>query len=200
LTNKKIEVISYWLNDSLWKPLNKKESLEKLNLSEGKYYIGSFQRDTEGSDLKTPKLEKGPDLFCDYVIKHKRDNTHVLLGGWRRQYVESRLNKAKIPYTLFEKTSLETIKLLYNCLDLYVVSSRYEGGPQAIIEAAAMKIPIISTNVGIANNILSKNCIVDLSCQSYIPNQDDISHAYKNVNKLKIKEHGKKFIELFRNV
>ena len=32
-----------------------------------KKLIGSFQRDTEGYDLKTPKLSKGPDIFCDIV-------------------------------------------------------------------------------------------------------------------------------------
>ena len=66
LTNKKIEVISYWLNDKLWTPIDKRIARKKLNLSDSKFYVGSFQRDTEGTDLKTPKLEKGPDLFCDY--------------------------------------------------------------------------------------------------------------------------------------
>ena len=45
---------------------------------------------------------------------------------------------------------------LYNCLDLYVVASRVEGGPQAIIECALSKTPIISTDMELPQNF----CIV----------------------------------------
>lgn len=199
LTKKEIKVISYWYNNKLWKPINKNESLEKLGLDKEKYYIGSFQRDTEGSDLITPKLEKGPDIFCDYIIKNqnKFKGLHVLLGGWRRQYVEKRLEEANIPHTLYEKSSVDKIKLLYSVLDLYIVSSRYEGGPQAIIEASGMKVPIISTDVGIASNILSKNCIIDMKNQFYIPQKTDINHAWQKVNEINIQNQGKKFIKLF---
>ena len=40
---------------------------ERYDLDKDKFYIGSFQRDTEGSDLKTPKLEKGPDIVVAIV-------------------------------------------------------------------------------------------------------------------------------------
>lgn len=201
LTNKKIAVISYWLNDKLWVPIDKSIARKKLNLSEDKFYVGSFQRDTEGSDLKNPKLEKGPDLFCDYLIrnKDKMNNLHVLLGGWRRQYVEKRLNEENIKYSLFEKSNIDTVKLLYGSCDLYIVSSRYEGGPQSVIESSAMKIPIISTDVGIANKILNKNCIVNIEEDYYNPNEHDVLYAYNAVNNLKISKHGKKFIKLFED-
>ena len=51
--------------------------------------------------------------------------------------------------------SFKELNELYNLLNLYVVSSRYEGGPQAIMECALIKTPIISTDVGIASEILS---------------------------------------------
>jgi glycosyltransferase involved in cell wall biosynthesis len=202
LTNKRIEVISYWYNDKLWYPVDKTKARKELGLSINDYYVGSFQRDTEGSDLKTPKLEKGPDLFCDYLIRNRSkiectNKLHVLLGGWRRQYVENRLKKAKISYTLFEKTSLDMIRLLYAACDLYVVSSRFEGGPQAIIEAAAMEVPIISTDVGIASTVLSDNCILNIKNNYYCPNDSDVNYALNKVQSLVIKSHGQKFIKLF---
>jgi len=202
ITNKRIEVISYWYNDKLWYPCDKLKSRSKLNLSSEKFYVGSFQRDTEGHDLKTPKLEKGPDLFCDYLIRNRSSfkNLHVILAGWRRQYVENRLKKSGIDYTLFEKTEIHTIRELYACCNLYIVSSRYEGGPQSIIEASGMKVPIISTDVGIASNILSKNCIIDITNTTYMPNKKDIQHAYNNVLELKIKKHGSKFIKLLSDI
>ena len=48
-----------------------------------------------------------------------------------------------------------TVKLnkLYNILDLYIVSSRIEGGPQAILESSITKTPILSTDVGVASEI-----------------------------------------------
>lgn len=52
---------------------------------------------------------------------------------------------------------------LYNCLDLYIVSSRVEGGPRAIIECAISKVPIISTDVGIAKLILDESSIYDMN-------------------------------------
>ena len=125
------------------------------------------------------------------------NNLHVLLGGWRRQYVEKRLNDENINYSLFEKADIDTLKLLYAACDLYIVSSRYEGGPQSIIEAAAMKIPIISTDVGIASNVLSKDCIVKIAHDYYNPTIQDIDHAYNNVLKLAIASHGYNFIKLF---
>jgi glycosyltransferase involved in cell wall biosynthesis len=205
LTDKRIEIISYWCNDNFWYPVNRREARKKLGLNNESYYVGSFQRDTEGSDLKTPKLEKGPDLFCDYLIKNKKkmevtNELHVLLGGWRRQYVEKRLKEANINYTLFEKTNLDTIKLLYAACDLYIVSSRFEGGPQAIIEAAAMRVPIISTNVGIANTVLSKNCIINIEKNYYTPDNSDLDYALNRVKNLSIEKHGQKFISLFEEI
>jgi len=199
LTKKNIVTIPYWLNDKLWYTEDKQKAREYLGLDTGMFYVGSFQRDTEGSDLITPKLEKGPDLFCDYLVRNKDkfNNLHVLLGGWRRQYVQKRLEGANIPYTLFNKTSIEKIRSLYNALDLYIVSSRYEGGPQAVIEASNMRVPIISTDVGIASDVLSKNCIIDIENDFYIPEEADIEINFQNVSKLTLLEHGKRFIELF---
>ena len=125
---------------------------------------------------------------------------HVLLGGWRRQYVENRLKSENIDYSLFEKADLDTVKFLYGACDLYIVSSRYEGGPQAIIEAASMKIPIISTDVGIANTILSKDCIVNIEKDYYLPSSDDIEYAFNKIKDISISSHGKRFIKLFEEI
>ena len=134
---------------------------EKFKLPKNKYIISSFQRDTEGSDLKTPKLEKGPDVFIDYVnkLKNKGENIHVLLNGWRRQYVINELKKINIGFTYIEMPPMEDVVKMYSATDLYVVGSRVEGGPQSIIECAMTKTPIVSTDVGIASMFLNSNCI-----------------------------------------
>tara|TARA_B100000674_G_scaffold487822_1_gene498772 strand:+ start:795 stop:1718 length:924 start_codon:yes stop_codon:yes gene_type:complete len=202
ITKKDIKVINYWLNDNLWYPEDQQEARKKLGLDNNRFYVGSFQRDTEGYDLITPKLEKGPDIFCNFLIKNKKkfNNLHVLLGGWRRQYVQKRLESEKIPYTLFEKAPIEKINTMYNAINLYVVSSRFEGGPQSIIEASSTKTPIISTDVGIASDILSSKCILNLEKDFYLPTKEDIKFNYDNVMKLKLSTHGNKFIKLFQGL
>lgn len=185
-TNKPIQVIPYWINDKLFFPddsINQSDIKTSLNIPENSFLVGSFQRDTEGHDLKSPKLEKGPDLFCDAVEKltSKHNNLHVLLGGWRRQYVINRLQIAGIHYSYFERPPLEKVIQMYRALDLYLVTSRYEGGPQAILEAAALKVPIVSTPVGFAGYVLSQESI-SLDVTTARPN---LQVAFNNVSQLK---------------
>lgn len=172
LTNKPIHVIPYWANQRIWRPTGTKSDLrKKYGLPEDGYLIGSFQRDTEGHDLKSPKLEKGPDLLADFIIALRRrwsvfgTNTdpklHVVLGGWRRQYVISRLENENIGYTYFEKPSQEVINELYQTLDIYPVTARYEGGPQSLIECGLLNVPVVSRDVGLASVVLPSDSIND---------------------------------------
>ena len=171
----------WWINSSIFKPTDKSSCLDYFDLPNDKFYVGSFQRDTEGSDLISPKLSKGPDLFCDIVedMYSKNNSVHVLLAGWRRQYVINRLNQKNIPYTYKEMLSFEELNLFYNCLDLYIVSSRCEGGPQAIPECASTKTPIVSTNVGCANTFLSEDSIYNDLNNFYLARKDT-AKAYEN--------------------
>ena len=180
---KPIFVLPYWVNFGLWHPGDRESSRDKLrHVDKDAFVIGSFQRDTEGHDLLSPKLSKGPDRFCDYVIKiSKERKVHVLLGGWRRQYVIKRLEEAKIEYTYHELPPIEEVREMYLACDLYVVGSRYEGGPQSILEAAATKTPIISTDVGIAKDYLPSRCILDIENDVYFPTKEDVEYAYSKV-------------------
>lgn len=187
LTDKPIHVISYWANQLLWRPRQANESLgmmkEKHGLDENAFVIGSFQRDTEGSDPTVGKWEKGPDLFVDAVVRMSKKLVlpiQVVLAGWRREYVMNGLRKHGIKFKYFERPSVEIVRELYLALDLYLVTSRVEGGPQAIIECAAMHVPIVSTPVGIADNILSP-CAIG---QDVTVLEPDPETSYANVQKL----------------
>lgn len=175
LTKKPVHVIPYWANQNIWKQTGTKVELrEKHRLPSTGYLIGSFQRDTEGHDLKTPKLEKGPDLFVDAVEKFWQTNKsiHIVLAGWRRQYVITRLEKSGIPYSYFDRSSQETINELYQTLDLYPVTSRAEGGPQSLIECGLLNIPVVSRNIGMASLLLPKSSISDdvYLAEAIVPN------------------------------
>ena len=200
ITKKPISVAGYWFDKNKWFPEDKSFCRKTLGLSGDSFIVGSFQRDTEGSDLETPKLEKGPDLFCNYVESIKRDNLHILLGGWRRQYVISRLEKNNIPYTYFELVNIEKLRQMYCALDLYVISSRYEGGPQSALEASGMGIPIVSRNVGMVPDIISKNCIFENLDPEFYPEKDDISLNYEQSLNFEIGLHKENYIKMFQSV
>ena len=199
-TKKPIIISGYWLNSDVWKPLDRLECRKELRLSEDDYIVGSFQRDTEGSDLASPKLEKGPDLFIEYIKKIKKDNLHVLLGGWRRQYIINRLLEEQIPHTYIKLAPQDTLEKMYASCNLYVVSARFEGGPQALLEAPAMNVPIVSTDVGMAKVTLSDNCIIDIKDDFYYPTEQDVKENREKVFKFEIKEHIKTYIKIFQEV
>ena len=95
----------------------------------------------------------------------------------------------------FEKTSLKTINDLYNCLNLYLVTSRVEGGPAAITECAISKTPIISRDVGLAREFLHPNSIAN---DNLINNaRSDISYAYEKTKSISIPNGMEKFKEMF---
>tara|TARA_Y100000034_G_C6891389_1_gene410144 strand:+ start:469 stop:1383 length:915 start_codon:yes stop_codon:yes gene_type:complete len=200
-TAKPIYVVGYWYNPELWHPMNKQKHREEYNLSDEEFVIGSFQRDTEGSDLKSPKLEKGPDLFCDYIEKLAEEkNVHVLLNGWRRQYVMNRLNDANIKFTYEELPPISEVAKMYAACDLYVVAARHEGGPQAVLEAPAMKVPIVSTNVGMASEALPESCVFNVENKIYIPTEQDVEDAWKKVQKFKLNDHIENYVAMLEEV
>lgn len=184
LTQKKITSIPFWINNKIFFYIENKVHLRNLfGFSSKDYLIGSFQRDTEGKDLLSPKLIKGPDIFVNLVEEffRKNQNTKVVLSGKRRQYVMNKLTDLGIPYVYFEMVDFDILNKLYNSLDLYIVSSRVEGGPQAILECAITKTPIISTDVGVASEILSPNSIYELNNPlSAVP---DVEFAFKRSKK-----------------
>jgi len=208
LTQKPIHVIPYWANERIWKKTDSREALRKKHhLLEASYIIGSFQRDSEGSNLMTPKMEKGPDLLATYVYdlvtSQKHKHVTLLLAGWRRHYLINRLHElftltpgwnvsndcaqfsngetvliiqfpdaAVKAVTANQIVPQEMINELYQTLDLYPVTARYEGGPQSLIECGLLGIPCVSRPVGIASDVLPLEAIGDRVelCTPAVPN------------------------------
>lgn len=202
LTNKKITSIPFWINQEKFFNIEDKENLRNLfGIKDDHYLVGSFQRDTEGSDLVSPKLIKGPDIFIEVVksLYLKNNKTKVVLAGTRRQYVINALEDLNIPYIYYEMVSFDILNKLYNLLDLYVVSSRIEGGPQAVLECAVSKTPIISTDVGVASEILSEKSIFshhNLSQLEISKVKPDINFAFEKSMKYTLPNG----VNLFKNM
>jgi len=201
LTDKKIFFCPFWVNQEVFFEKTDKDSLrKKYEIPLKSFVVGSFQRDTEGSDLISPKLIKGPDRFAKIVktLNEDKSNLTVLLTGKRRQYIISRLEEMNIRYVYLEMVDFNVLNDLYNTLDLYIVSSRIEGGPQAIVECGITKTPIISTNVGIASEILHSSSIFNMeNFEKAIPNTE---YAFQKSQVYTIPSGFKEYQAMFNSI
>ena len=173
----KICVIPLGIDTNIYFPAISLEEREKqrskIGIKKGQIVIGSFQKDGNGWDEGLePKLIKGPDIFCDAVemLSHEHD-IFVLLSGPARGYVKKRLEQAQIPYKHIYMENAGDIAKLYRMIDIYIVASREEGGPKAILESMASGVPVISTKVGQAVDMMTNGengFIVDIEDVSAI--------------------------------
>jgi len=163
------EHIPYAIDPELFFPIPDKAALRReFGIPEEAYVIANFHRDSEGANLAIPKAQKAPE-FMVAILKRLRDAGaafHVLLAGPRRHWLRSELRREGIPFTFVGKCDvggddfginiLGRVQLnkLYNASDLYLIPSRWEGGPQSAMEAAACRCKILSTPLGVARDIL----------------------------------------------
>ena len=137
---------------------------ESLGIPVGCKIIGSFQKDGEGwGDGLSPKLIKGPDLFVESIrLISKKIPIFVLLSGPARGYVIKKLSEYGIPHAHRYVRDPEELIRHYQALDLYIVSSREEGGPKGLIEALSVGCPVVSTPVGLATDMKSKSALLSI--------------------------------------
>jgi glycosyltransferase involved in cell wall biosynthesis len=151
------------------------------------YIISNFMRDSSAANLLGPKAQKGVELFLDIVVSLKDAGLpiHVLLAGPRRHWIRRELSKRDIPFTFVGKVvegddnhinilPPETINLLYHASDLHLVTSRWEGGPRAVLEAAATRTKIMCTPVGLAPDVLEPTSIFRSASEAIERIADDI--------------------------
>lgn len=165
------EFMPYALAPGTFKPLDdgaRAELRKAHGIPVDHYVIGNFQRDTEGADLSRPKMQKGPDIFAAIVTALHRDGhpVHAVLAGPRRHWLRNRLRDDGVPVTCIGRETADddlrvnmldrsVLGRLYGVLDLYLLTSRWEGGPYGLLEAVSTRTKIQSTAVGVANDLLS---------------------------------------------
>jgi glycosyltransferase involved in cell wall biosynthesis len=64
------------------------------------------------------------------------------------------LDRLGIPYRHIYYRDYRDIAQLYQALDAYIISSRDEGGPKSVLESMASGIPLITTRVGQAADLV----------------------------------------------
>jgi glycosyltransferase involved in cell wall biosynthesis len=130
----------------------------ELGLPATAFLVGSFQKDGVGRGAGSePKHVKGPDVLVATLerLRGSIPELSVLLTGPARGYVRSELERLRVPYVHVQLGSRDELATAYHALDVYLVSSRQEGGPKASLEATAAGIPLVTTRVGQAQELLT---------------------------------------------
>lgn len=133
------------------------EAREALGVPESAFVVGSFLKDGVGlGEGVEPKLVKGPDTFVAVVerLRGVVPELFVLLTGPARGYVRKELERVGVPHRHVYLGSRDELALAYHTLDVYVVPSRQEGGPKAVLEAMAAGVPLVTTRVGQASELV----------------------------------------------
>ena len=159
----KFKKIPITVDINKFKKINNLDNSELRNfydIPSSAFVIGSFQKDGDGwGQGINPKMIKGPDVFVKTIkiLKDKIPELYVLLTGPSRGYVIKELKNIKVSFKHINFNNYDELIKLYKCLNVYLVSSREEGGPRAILESFASKTPLVTTNVGQAVDIVENN-------------------------------------------
>lgn len=134
----------------------RREARARFGIRDREIVIGSFQKDGVGwGDGAEPKPVKGPDVFLAAVARLAKDlPVFVLLSGPARGYVKSGLDRLGVRFAHDYAADRDALARLYHALDLYLVTSREEGGPMALMESMASGVPVVSTRVGMAPDLI----------------------------------------------
>lgn len=170
-----VEYVPYAVDTKIFYPMEPSKRLamrEKYGIPNNAYVIANFHRDTEGGDLRVPKAQKAPELMLQALLdlRSAGHSFHILLAGPRRHWLRRRLREEGLEFTYVGQEleeddfgvnilSRPVLNELYAASDLYLIPSRWEGGPQSVMEAAACRCKTLSTPVGLAWDILEPHCL-----------------------------------------
>lgn len=135
----------------------KKRMRAELGIPQSAFVVGSFQKDGVGwGNGMEPKLIKGPDVFLETIrrLKHNVPELFVLLTGPARGYVKHGLEEMGVPYKHTYYKHYPEVAEMFATLDLYIIASRQEGGPKAILESMSSGVPLVTTRVGQAMDLV----------------------------------------------
>jgi len=141
-------------------PAEKQRLREEYRIPETAFCVGSFQKDGVGwGEGDEPKLIKGPDLFLEAmgILKKEIPELFVVLTGPSRGYVKKGLRRLGIPFIHHYVKNPREVSEFYKVLDVYLISSREEGGPSALLESMASGVPVVATKTGMCPDLIENS-------------------------------------------
>jgi glycosyltransferase involved in cell wall biosynthesis len=139
INDKNSHYIPNGVNMGLFRPIDKREAKEKLNLDPEKRYI---------LFVSSNYLERPVKRYDKFMA------TFGIL--------KSRYNIEDIEPLLLINEKRERVPLYFNASDIHLLTSDVEGSPNSVKESLACNTPVVSTNVGNVVDLLSnvKNCYI----------------------------------------
>jgi len=135
----------------------RRSARDLLGVPHDAFVVGSFVKDGVGlGEGFEPKLVKGPDTLVATLTRARTavPELFVLLTGLARGYVRRELGRLGIPHAHALLSSRDELGRAYHALDVTLVTSRQEGGPKAVLESLAAGIPLVTTKVGQAQELV----------------------------------------------
>jgi glycosyltransferase involved in cell wall biosynthesis len=133
------------------------DARKAFGIPETAFVVGSFVKDGVGlGQGLEPKLVKGPHILVATLerLGASTPELFVLLTGLARGYVRRELERVGIPYRHMLMASRDELARAYHALDVCLVTSRQEGGPKALLESMATGVPLVTTYVGQAPEVV----------------------------------------------
>lgn len=127
-------------------------------------------------------VEKRVDLFLEAaadLLTRRNDVLFLVVGsGSEKENLMKQVNRLNINSNVIFTGFIEDIKLIYQLMDILVLSSDTEGTPRVVLEAMAQKKIVVATDVGGLFEI------IDSDTNGYLAPKGDYKKISYYVNKL----------------
>ena len=104
-------------------------------------------------------------------------------GGFERTHLERLLRETGQQDKIFLLGQRNDVPALLNAADLFVISSHFEGGPYTLVEALQHRVPVVSTAVGAAVDILPAPFICPAGDPAALA--EGVTHALRDLEQTK---------------
>lgn len=140
------------------------------------------------------------DSFALIASKYPKLKLVIYGEGPQREKLQKRIYDLKLEKRIVLRGTSKQILCDIRDATIYVMSSNYEGFPNALIEAIAMGLPVISTDFasGVAREIITDDVGKLVPCKDKIAMGNAMDDLLKNVeNRMYIRKNGYKTIMQF---
>jgi glycosyltransferase involved in cell wall biosynthesis len=160
-----ISVVPHGVDSQFFR--KRKVKPERFGIPRARFVLGFIG--AKGSD--SDRGRKGTDVLLDVLRRAAKElpNLHVILGGPGWESELAGLHELGISASATGYIRKAELPDLYSALDVYLVTSRIEGGPCTVFEAMACQTAVVSTRVGAVPDL-----IVD-GVNGYSADVDDVA-------------------------
>lgn len=145
-----VTVVPHGVDTEFFRP--RPVSPGRFGIPPGRFVLGFLGN--KGSDQDYGR--KGTGVLLDVVRKAAAclPNLHVVMGGpgWEKEVAELRALGVSVSSTGYIRKA--NLPDLYSALDVYILTSRVEGGPCTVFEAMACETAVVSTRVGVVPELI----------------------------------------------